>query len=50
MLSILDDSGRIIGAVAMSSNSTDISSISKANTLETLYRYEAKLKPLLLGG
>ena len=49
MLSILDDSGRIIGAVAMSSNSTDISSISKANTLETLYRYEAKLKPLLLG-
>ena len=49
MLPILDDSGRIIGAVAMSSNSTDISSISKANTLETLHRYEAKLKPLLLG-
>ena len=49
MLPILDDSGRIIGAVAMSSDSTDISSISKANTLETLHRYEAKLKPLLLG-
>ena len=49
MLPILDDSGRIIGAVAMSSNSTDISSISKANTLEILHRYEAKLKPLLLG-
>lgn len=49
MLPILDDSGRIIGAVAMSSNSIDISSISKANTLEILHRYEAKLKPLLLG-
>lgn len=49
MLPILDDSGRIIGAVAMSSDSTDISSISKANILEALHRYEAKLKPLLLG-
>lgn len=49
MLPILDDSGRIIGAVAMSSDSTDVSGISKADALEVLHRYEAKLKPLLLG-
>lgn len=49
MLPILDDSGRIIGAVAMSSDSTDVSCINKADALEVLHRYEAKLKPLLLG-
>ena len=49
LLSILDDSGRIIGAVAISSDNTDVSGINKADALEVLYRYEAKLKPLLIG-
>ena len=49
MLPILDDLGRIIGAVAMSSDSTSVSSINKADALEILHRYEAKLKPLLIG-
>lgn len=49
MLPILDDLGRIIGAVAMSSDSTKVSSINKADVLEVLHRYEAKLKPLLIG-
>lgn len=49
MLPILDDSGRIVGAVAMSSDKEDTSSINKADALEVLHRYEAKLKPLLLG-
>lgn len=49
MLPILDDSGRVIGAIAMSSDSADVSGISKTDALEVLHRYEAKLKPLLLG-